>query len=170
MRVGIIAPSKMDYLLEINKNAALIIEDVVKTLKGYEIYLVSDKGSVSELFAKKYNEFGGKNMNILVPSEDKEFGFEWINQEVGKNVNCGTWRNQPENLNERTDVLVCLGYSAGGLAEIAYSKWFKPNKNEKKPIYIINELISGKLPKELEKNLDLRYIRYDHLRIENGKR
>jgi len=48
-----------------------------------------------------------------------------------------------------------LGYSVGVLAEIAYSKWFKP-----KPVYIIKELISDKLPKEIKNGLDLRYVGY----------
>ncbi len=165
MKIGIIAPSKIEGLLKINKNAELIIEDIARTLSGYEIYLVPDKGSVSELFAKKYLEYGGKKLCALVPSQDTEFGFDWINKDIGKNVTCGTWRNQPENLNERTQAIVCLGFSAGGLAEIAYSKWFNP-----KPIYIIKELISSKLPEELESKLDLRYVGYDNLRVQNDKR
>jgi hypothetical protein len=165
MKIGIIAPSKIENLLKVNKNAELIIGSVAKTLKNYEIYLTPDKGSVSELFAKKYLEYGGKKLYSVIPLQDKEFGFGWVNLDIGKNVNCNVWRNQPENLNERTDALVCLGFSAGGLAEIAYSKWFN-----KKPVYIVEDLISSKLPKELENSLDLRYVGYDNLRIENASR
>lgn len=88
-----------------------------------------------------------------MPLDDKEFGFAWVNKDIGEHINCGSWRNQPEKLNEETDILLCVGYSVGGLAEIAYAKWFKP-----KPIYIIKELISVKLPKEVNRSLDLRYV------------
>ena len=170
MKIGIIGPSNTNNLLKINKNAELIISDIAKTLKSHEIYLTPDEGSVSELFAKKYKEHGGKNLKSVIPLEDNEFGNEWVNKSLGRALNCGIWRNQPENLNERTEVLVCLGYSAGGLAEIAYSKWFNLNKGEKKPVYVIKELVSRKLPKELENSLNLKYVGYDDLRVENGKR
>lgn len=160
MRIGIIAPSKLEYLKELNKNSEKIINEISKLVIGHEIYLVPDKGSVSELFGKKYLENGGKKLFCVIPLQDKEFGFDWVNQNLGKNVSCKIWRNQPENLNERTEALICLGYSAGGLAEKGYSKWFN-----KKPVYIIKELVSGKFPKELERDLDLRYISYKKLKI-----
>lgn len=158
MKIGIIGPSKMDYLLEINNDAERIISNIAKKLKSHEIYLTPDKGSVSEFFALEYKKVSDNPIKVVVPLDDKEFGSGWVNTKLGETINCGTWRNQPESLNELTDALVCLGYSVGGLAEIAYSKWFNP-----KPIYIINELISGKLPKEIERSLDLRYLSYEEM-------
>ena len=93
--------------------------------------------------------------------DDKEFGYSWVNVDLGENINCGTWRNQPEKLNEETDLLLCLGYSVGVLAEIAYTKWFKP-----KPVYIVRELVSRELPKEINERLDLRYISISQLEKE----
>jgi hypothetical protein len=165
MKIGIIGPSKLDSLLDINKNSKEIVEKVAKILKLHEIYLTPDKGSVSEYFAQEYIKHSVNKVNLIIPLQDKEFGYSWVNKDIGNIFDCGTWRNQPENLNENTEVLVCLGYSAGGLAEIAYSKWFKPEKDKKKPVYIIKELISSKLPKELEKSLGLKYISCDKLKI-----
>ena len=154
MRVGIIGPSKMDYLLGINKDAQRIISYIAKKLKDHEIYIVPDKGSVSEYFAQEYKKHSDIPIKVLVPLDDEEFGYGWVNTEIGENINCGTWRNQPESLNEHTELFVCLGYAVGVLAEIAYSKWFNP-----KPVYIIKELVTSRLPKELEKSLDLRYVK-----------
>ena len=150
MKVGIIGPSKL--------REGEIIERVAKIIseKGYEIVLTLDKGSSSEFFAKKYLAYGGKKVYSIVPLDDKEFGIDWVNTEIGEKINCGTWRNQPEKLNEETDVLICIGYAAGVLAEIAYTKWFKP-----KTVYLIKELINGELPKELK--LDLKYISINEL-------
>lgn len=168
MKIGIIAPSKLESLEEINPEYKKIISEVVDKILGFEIVLTPDKGSVSEYFAKEYLKANmrrsaypplrnsGAKVYSIIPVDDKEFGNDWVNKEIGEIVNCGTWRNQPEKLNEETDLLICLGYSAGGMIEIAYSKWFR-----KKPIYIIKELISQELPKELEKNLDLNYVGVD---------
>lgn len=135
-----------------------MILEVVKKLTNHDIVITPDKGSVSEFVGKEYLNAGGKKIFSVLPLDDKEFGYEWMNTELGESINCGTWRNQPEKLNEETDVLVCLGYSAGGLIEMDYTKWFK-----KKPVYIIKELISGELPKEIK--LDLRYVSYKDLEI-----
>ena len=164
MKIGIIGPSNLEGLKKLNKNCEKIINEISKCVVNHEIYLVPDKGSVSELFGNKYLGNGGENIFCLIPLQDKEFGFSWVNQDLGKKVSCKTWRNQPENLNERTEAMICLGYSAGGLAEIAYSKWF-----HKKPIYIIKELISQKLPKELEKSLDLKYVSYKKLKLDRKR-
>ena len=149
MRIGIIGPSKLRDFYKIDQIAKVIAE-----LK-HEVVLTPDVGSTSEHFAKKYLDFGGKKVYVVVPLDDKEFGYSWINLDLGEKINCRTWRNQPEKLNEETNILLCLGYSAGGLAEIAYTKWF-PKGKAKKPVYIIEELISTKLPYEID--LDLRYI------------
>ena len=154
MKVGIIGPSKLKEFYKIKK-----VAEIIAKLK-HEVVLTPDRGSSSEFFAKEYLNAGGKKVFEIIPLEDKEFGYEWVNVELGKKINCGTWRNQPEKLNEECDVLVCLGYSAGGLAEIAYTKWF-PKGKAKKPVYIIEELVSGKLPEEID--LDLRYISVEDL-------
>ncbi|MEN7982154.1 MAG: hypothetical protein ABFQ65_01785 [Nanoarchaeota archaeon] len=157
MRIGIIGPSKLR-----NKE---LISKVADILKNYEIVLTPDKKSVSEFFAKEYLKFGGKKVYEVLPLDDKEFGYSWVNVNLGEKINCGTWRNQPEKLNEECDVLICLGYSVGGLIEICYSKWFG-----KKPVYILKEFIEGKLPKELEESLDLRYIGIRKLEKELSER
>ena len=145
MKIGIIGPSKLRDREIVEKVAEIVAKS------GNEIVVTPDKGSASEVFAQKYLESKGKKVFVVAPLDDKEFGFDWLNLDLGENINCGTWRNQPEKLNEETDVLVCVGYSAGGLAEIAYTKWFKP-----KPVYIVNKLVGGRLPEEI--GLDLKYV------------
>lgn len=157
MKIGIIGPSKLNFIEQINNKAKEIIIYLSKQIaeKGDEIILTPDKESSSEFFAKQYIKAGGKDVFLVLPLDDKEFGLNHLNLNLGKHINCKTWRNQPEKLNEETDILLCIGYSAGVLAEIAYSKWFKP-----KPVYVINELISQELPKEIKNGLNLRYISF----------
>lgn len=155
MRIGIIGPSKLDSLTDINKDARGIVGKIAELVakSGNEIVVVPDKGSASEFFALEYLKNKGKKVYEVVPLDDKEFGYSWLNISLGEHINCGTWRNQPEKLNEETDCFLCIGYAVGVLAEIAYSKWFKP-----KPIYIVKKLVSGKLPREVEKGLKLKYV------------
>lgn len=157
MRVGIIGPTRKEELEKSGEKLINIIRELSKIVanSGNEIVVVPDKGSSSELFAKEYIKNGGKKVYSVIPLDDKEFGYSWINLDLGEKINCGTWRNQPEKLNEETDCLLCLGYSEGVLAEIAYSKWFKP-----KPVKIIKELVSEKLPLESVKKINLEYISY----------
>ena len=149
MRIGIIGPSKVKDKEKIKEIAQIIAE------LGHEIIITADKGSSSELFALEYKNSNGKKVFHIVPLDDKEFGYDYLNLDLGKHINCGTWRNQPEKFNEETNVLVCIGYSVGVLAEIAYSKWFKPKR-----VYIIKELVSKELPKDSVRDLDLVYISF----------
>ena len=163
MKIGIIGPSKIEYVEEINGKAKEIISSIAKkiALSKNEIVVVPDKGSVSEFFAQEYIKNKGKKVWEVVPLDDKEFGLSWMNLDIGEKINCGTWRNQPEKLNEECDIFLCLGYAVGVLAEIAYTKWFKPKK-----VYIITELVSGKLPIEVERSLKLEYVSYKKLELE----
>ena len=161
MRLGIIGPSKLESLDSVNKNARQLISRLAKLVANYgnDILVVPDKRSASEFFAQEYLRFKGKKVYELIPLDDKEFGYSWLNSEIGEHINCGTWRNQPEKLNEETDCLLCIGYAVGVLAEIAYSKWFKP-----KPIYIVRKLVTKRLPEEVEKSLRLEYVSLAQLR------
>jgi hypothetical protein len=161
MRLGIIGPSKLESLNEVNKDARKIISDIARLVanSNNEIIVVPDKGSASEFFAQEYFKSKGRKIYEIVPLDDKEFGISWLNLNVGEHINCGTWRNQPEKLNEECDAFLCIGYAVGVLAEIAYSKWFKP-----KPVYIVKKLVSGKLPKEVEKSLRLEYVSLSQLK------
>ena len=162
MKIGILGPSKVNDLEKINPSARQIISEVIGFLTGQEIYLTPDKGSVSEFFAQEYLNQSGEKLFSVIPLDDKEFGFDWVNSSLGEKINCEIWRNQPEKLNEVTEALICFGYSTGVLAEIAYSKWF-PKGKPAKPIYIIKELISKELPSEAVKKLNIKYVSYKDL-------
>jgi len=153
MKIGIIGPSKSRIKEKILKIAKIIAES------GHEVVLTADKESSSEYFAQIYIENNGKKLYSVLPLDDKEFGYDWVNVDLGEKINCGTWRNQPEKLDEETDILVSIGHSVGGIIEMCYTKWFKP-----KPIYIITDIDSEKLPSVMEKELDIHYIPINELK------
>ncbi len=152
MKIGIIGPSKIKEKEKISRIAKIIADS------KNPIFVTPDKGSSSEFFAQEYLKNKGKKVYSVLPLDDKEFGYSWVNTELGEQINCQTWRNQPEQLNQETDLLVSIGSSVGGLIEICYTKWFKP-----KPVYIITDIDSEKLPKVLEEELDIKYISISEL-------
>jgi len=146
MKIGIIGPSKLREKELVSQVAKIVSKS------EQEVVLTADKGSSSEYFANEYLNSGGKEVFSVIPLKDREFGNSWV-ERIGKIIDCDSWRNQPEKLNEEYNMLISLGYSVGGVIEIGYSKWFG-----KHSVYIIKEFISERLPKEFEGSLDLRYI------------
>jgi len=165
MKAGVIAPSKISYIVQATKRSESEVESLLKRItkiiaeNNLEIVITPDKKSPLEFVGKEYLKLKGKKLYEVLPLDDTELGYkEWVNTDLGEAINCGTWRNQPEKTNDVTDLLICVGYGVGSFIEMGYSKWFRP-----KPIYIINELVSGKLPMEFEKSLKIKYISVNDL-------
>lgn len=161
MKIGIIGPSQ-DTLGDVNENYQTILKEIAEILSrnSNELYITADKGSPIETLAKQITN----NKIFVVLPEDDPLGYEWVNSELGEKINCGSWRNQPGHTNDITDILLCIGYSAGVLIEIGYSKWPKPKK-----VLIIKELVTTELPEEMTSRLDLKYISYEDLEEELKK-
>ncbi|MFC1697434.1 hypothetical protein ACFL1H_03820 [Nanoarchaeota archaeon] len=155
MTIGIIGPTQIDKfckIINMDKQEYINkIKRLAKALVNTEIILVTNKGSSCELFAQEYKKNKGKKLKVLVPQNDKEFGIDYLNTEIADEiVNCGTWRNQPEELCEQSTQFICLGLSQGTMIEVLFTKWFKVDA-----IYMFNELQSKELPEELIKDLNI---------------
>lgn len=166
MKIGIIGPGEVEKYCErakINKTKyTLIVKDLAISLANTtsEIVVTPDKGSTSELFVKEYLASGGKKVYEVIPLDDKEFGYSWVNIDLGEHINCETWRNQPETLCENSDLLICIGWGGGTLAEVYYTRWF----GKVKKVYVVEELIDSKLPNSLDKTFKiLEYIKANEL-------
>ena len=143
MKIGIIGPNKL-----FNGNPEerkQLISDVAKIIaeSNHEIVLTPDKDSLLVHFAKKYLEYGGKKINLIVPLDDDYE--QYLDTTLGEIISCSTWQNQPSKFNEISDTFICIGHAWGGMKEIAHIQY----SNKKIPTYIINEFISQKLPEEL---------------------
>jgi hypothetical protein len=155
MRIGIIGPGDVKkYCTRAGIDESTYRETVKKIAgwvaeSGNDIVVTPDFGSTTELFALEYLAGKGKKVIEIVPLEDKEFGFKWVNTSLGENISCGTWRNQPESLCENSDLLICIGWGGGTSAEIYYTRWF----GKVAKVYIVEDLIDGKLPKSLNDSL-----------------
>ena len=49
--------------------------------------------------------------------------------------------------------MICVGYGGMVMAEIGFSKYYNPKK-----VYIVKELISERLPEEINQSLSIVYI------------
>ncbi|MBS3079813.1 hypothetical protein J4218_06840 [Candidatus Pacearchaeota archaeon] len=56
MRIGIIGPSKLQSVEDVNSDAKKLIEGLARLVaeSGHEIVVVPDKGSASEFFAQEF--------------------------------------------------------------------------------------------------------------------
>lgn len=144
MKVGIIGPNKIfEGNLEERKK---LIDKIAKIIakSGNEIVLTPDKNSLLEHLGKKYIEYKGKKILLIVPTEDKDHK-KYLNTELGEIISCVDWDRQANEFNRQSEIFVCIGWAWGAMKEIACAQYFN-----KKKIYVIKEMISGKLPKELD--------------------
>jgi len=156
MKIGIIGPNKL-FEGDLEKRKQLldkIAEIIAKS--GHEIVLTPDKKSLLEYFGEQYTKHKGKKIWLIIPTEDKEHK-KYLNTELGEVVSCIDWDRQADKFNLQSDIFICIGWAWGGMKEIACAQYFN-----KKKILVINELISKKLPKEL--NLLVDYISLDELK------
>lgn len=165
MKIGILGPSKpkdwyklmrvkeKDYLEKIKYIANVIAN------KNHSIVIVPHKDSLSHIFARYYLDFNGNKVIGIIPKEDEEFGYDYLDEEIcDEIIDAKTWRNVPESLDENSDILLVLGLGPGIFVEIGQVKWFKVNK-----IYVIKEFISQPMHKELTYKLPIEEISLEEL-------
>ncbi|HCC07052.1 MAG TPA: hypothetical protein DEP72_02640 [Clostridiales bacterium] len=154
MKIGIIGPNRAPHLDEdgllLRKNKLRLMAEIVAK-SGFEILLTPDKGSLLESFGEEYKLKGGQKIYEIVPLDDEYE--EYLNTGLGEIISCSTWSNQPVKFNQECDVMFCVGFSAMVLPEIGFSCYCNP-----KPIYVIEDFISTKLPEEIR--LDIKYIQF----------
>ena len=159
MKIGVIGPNSLGNTSEAKlKERRNLLSKVAKIISDFkvDIVLTPDKKSLLDFFGEKCKEFNVKKIWIIAPMKD---GAEkYLNLEVGEIIDCEMWHNQPSKFCEETDIMICLGYSAGVLSEIGASKYFNPKK-----ILIINEFISSELPIEINKSMDIKYLALNEL-------
>ena len=156
MKIGIIGPNKI-YSGDINERKMLLdkVAQIISKSEN-EIILTPDKDSLLEYFGKKYIEFDGKKISLIIPTSEPDHE-GYLNNSLGEVISCDNWDCQANEFNRQCDIFVCVGYAWGALKEIACAQYFN-----KKKIYILNEFISAKLPEEL--NFLVEYISIDDLK------
>jgi len=156
MKIGIIGPNK---LFEGNMKERKVLLDRVANIVAdskNEIILTPDKNSLLEYFGKKYLDFGGKKIFLIIPTEEENYK-NYLNIELGEIISSKDWDRQANEFNRQSDIFVCIGYSWGAMKEIACAQYFN-----KKKIYVLKEFISEELPNEL--NFIIEYISIEDLK------
>lgn len=135
-----------------------LLDKVAKIIaKGrHEIVLTPDKNSLLEHLGKKYIEFGGKKIWLVIPTEEKDYK-DYLNTDLGEIISSKDWDRQADEFNRQSDIFVCVGYSWGAMKEIACAQYFN-----KKKIYVLKEFISEELPGELNFLVD--YVELEELK------
>lgn len=155
MRIGLIGPSRFEKVgvkkEKIDKILEFIGENIAKS--EHEVVITPSPGLPYET-AKYYKEHGGKNIIGIAPLDDREFGIRHIREQMkilDKRINGGTWYSCPMRLIQNSDLLICLGLSAGTLIEISMIKYAIKFKKSNIKLLVIKNL--AKLPEVLEQEL-----------------
>jgi hypothetical protein len=157
MKIGIIGPNKV-YSTDVD-NRKRLIDNVAEIIakSGNEIVLTPDKSSLLDYFGKKYTEFGGKKIWLVIPTHEENHQ-DYLNTEIGEIIDCSDWDRQANEFNRQCDIFICIGFAWGALKEIACAQYFN-----KKKVYILKEFISNVLPEEL--NFLVEYTEIDKLEV-----
>ncbi len=153
MIIGIIGPNDIKYLKDVNKNAESILFDFAKILadSGHKILLTPEKKSALESLGKNYLKFKGKGIIEIVPLDDEYK--DHLSVDLGEIISCSKWENQPTAFNKNCELIVCIGYGAMVLTEMGCSRYYNPKK-----IYVIKELVTEEMPREVNESLDIEYV------------
>ena len=165
MKIGIIGPSEIDKFCKATNlskeyylNQISPIGNLLAKTK-HEIVIVPDKRSISYHIANIYKENCGDKIIGIIPMDDHEFGIENIDENiVDEIINCVTWRNQAPSFVQNCDILLSFGFGCGTVTEIMSTKHWKLK------VYIIEEFITSKLPKEIERDIELIYIKKEEVK------
>jgi predicted Rossmann-fold nucleotide-binding protein len=114
---------------------------------------------VSEDLALAYLEKGGSKVIGTVPEGGPSSGAHHLNPGIcDETISIHCMIEQAPTLDKHSDVLLAFGLSPGTMIELCYSRWFKVRR-----VYIIEGLMTTRLPEELERKLDLEYVHIDRL-------
>lgn len=166
MKIGVIGPTRVkEFCITINAQQVDYLH-FLETIGEYlastdnELVIMPAYDSAQGIIARNYKDYKGKEVIGLIPEDDTEFGLMDLDRTTADtNINCGTWRNQPEAFCEESDILLVVGLSPGAMIEICYSKWFKV-----KDVFIMSDFMSSKLHPEVEKDLRVEYITMNELK------
>lgn len=165
MNIGISGPtsvSKVCELLGIDEEKYFMkLRKVAEYLatSDHKLFLVPFRKSVPEFIAEVYAEEDGAEITGIVPEDDVDFGITHLNRAVcDKVINCSIWPNVPGTLLKNIDVLIVVGFGRNAFIHIGYTSMYKVKK-----VIILEDLVSSKLPVEMESGLEIQYVKSEDL-------
>jgi len=139
-----------------------LISDIAKLIaeKGHEIVIIPDRGVHFEI-AKSYKENGGKKVYGIVPTKDKKYGVEHIQQYlplIDEKIEVDSWYDADGEIAAAGDVCIIVGMSPGIMREFTVLKYHRRYlKNKTKVIWFKNAM-TPPIPKEIEEEIPITYI------------
>ena len=165
MNIGITGPTSISKVCDIlgidEEKYFMKLRKVAEHLAASEhkIFIVPFKKSAPEFVAEVYAEEDGSDITGIVPEDDVDFGITHLNRAVcDKIVNCSIWPNVPGSLLKNIDVLVVVGFGRNAFIHIGYTSLYKVKK-----VIILQDLVSSKLPNEMEAGLEIQYVKSEDL-------
>ena len=169
MKITIIGSGDLEKIEKFGKvsknNLIELLEDVAKLLVNLncEIIILPAQGIPYE-FAKLYKKFGGKKVNGVIPVKCNFYG-EYTDKIIGsyldiidEKIEFDSWYDVDGNIATLGDATICFGLSSGVMAEISLMKYNLLYKKRKTKLFIFENIISNRLAKEIEVDINLDYV------------
>ena len=172
--VGIIGPSK-GYDAERVRQASERLSDVLLNT-SYDVLINPMTGGSPELFGRIYSARNESHLvGVTYPLDGiceeylKLAGEPFFNIDIcERTIHCDNCEEHPKVIVQKSKHLIVLGLSGGVNWEISLTKRNWRMGGEKAPnpdgkVFIIDELIEGRYPPELDADLGIEYISLDNL-------
>lgn len=120
-----------------------------------EVFAVPDDGVFFDL-ALKYKDKGGKKFTSVVPSGDKKYGIEHLQDNLGKSDErreVEDWYTLNGEIAAMGDVAIVIGYSGGVFSDLSFLKYHKKFFDDRTKVVIFENTVSQRLPEELEDDI-----------------
>lgn len=153
MKISIIGPTNIEALsLHIGKSVSdieKIGKEVGKSLVGIadELFVVFNYVGMLKVVGDAYKNAGGELTMLYT-----ENNYDWATEDYMKFLPAGdkllkkpSWHDMLLDLVTKTDVVICVGISAGVLAELAYMKWNWGELKGAKKLIGIKELLNDEI-------------------------
>jgi len=164
MKIGLIGPANIKRVCdavdigeeEYYSIVRAIAEKVAKA--EHEILIIPAKRSGVEFFAEVYRDEDGPKIIGIMPETDDEKSL--LNKQAcDEIINCSSACEMNLTMLKNCDMIICIGYGPESIAIICSTKVVQFEK-----VYVIKELISKKLPDELETCLRINYVKADDVK------
>ncbi len=129
--------------------------------KGHELVIIPDRGIPTEV-AKVYKEKDGKKVYGLVPTKDQEYGVRHIEPYfhlLDEKIDVDSWYDADGKIASSGDVCIVVGMSPGIMREVTVLKYHYKYLESKTKVIWFKNTISSKIPKEIEEEIPITYIR-----------
>jgi len=169
MKITIIGAGDLESIYNHTRVSKKELDELLKDVVDYlveikaEIIILPARG-IPYNIAQMYKEKKGKKVIGVIPAKCPFYGkytkdiIEPYLDVIDEVIKFDSWYDADGNIASLGDATLCLGISAGVMAEIAEMKYNIKYRKSKTKLIIFDKTFSKRLPDEMEKDIPVNYI------------